>query len=74
MPRIIIAYCLLHNFIRQIMSEDPIDKEVPTTHTQPRNDHDNVISTVEPSQEWTDRRDVLANEMFNNWNARRHIN
>ncbi|KAI3772083.1 hypothetical protein L6452_03257 [Arctium lappa] len=70
MPRIIIACCLLHNFIRQIMSEDPIDNEVPTNHTQPGNDHDNVISTVETSQEWTDRRDALANEMFNNWNAR----
>jgi hypothetical protein len=53
------------------MSEDPLDNEVPTNHTQPGNDHDNVISTVEPSQEWTDGRDVLANEMFNNWNARR---
>ncbi|KAI3747098.1 hypothetical protein L6452_09543 [Arctium lappa] len=71
MPRIIIACCLLHNFIRQTMSEDPIDNEVPTNHTQPGNDHDNVISTVETSQEWTDRRDALANEMFNNWNARR---
>ncbi|KAJ9552182.1 hypothetical protein OSB04_016227, partial [Centaurea solstitialis] len=70
MPRIIIACCLLHNFIRQTMSEDPLDSEVPTNHTQPGNDHDNVISTVEPSQEWTDRRDVLANEMFNSWNAR----
>ncbi|KAJ9541768.1 hypothetical protein OSB04_028274 [Centaurea solstitialis] len=70
MPRIIIACCLIHNFIRQTMSEDPLDSEVPTNHTQPGNDHDNVISTVEPSQEWTDRRDVLANEMFNNWNAR----
>jgi len=74
MPRIIIACCLLHNFIRQTMSEDPLDNEVPTNHTQPGNDHDNVISTVEPSQEWTDGRDVLANEMFNNWNARRMNN
>ena len=32
-PRIIIASCLLHNFIQQTMSEDPIDNEVPTNHT-----------------------------------------
>ncbi|KAJ9558536.1 hypothetical protein OSB04_013150 [Centaurea solstitialis] len=70
MSRIIIACCLLHNFIRQTMSEDPLDNEVPTNHTQTGNDHDNVISTVETSQEWTDRRDVLANEMFNHWSAR----
>ncbi|KAJ9562211.1 hypothetical protein OSB04_007371 [Centaurea solstitialis] len=49
------------------MSEDPLDNEVPTNHTQTGNDHDNVISTVETSQEWTDRRDVLANEMSNHW-------
>ncbi|KAJ0485092.1 putative harbinger transposase-derived nuclease domain-containing protein [Helianthus annuus] len=71
MPRIIIACCLLHNFIRTTMSEDPLDNEIPVNHTQPANDHDNVISMIEPSQEWTDRRDLLANEMFNNWNAMR---
>ncbi|XP_076923607.1 protein ANTAGONIST OF LIKE HETEROCHROMATIN PROTEIN 1-like [Bidens hawaiensis] len=71
MPRIIIACCLLHNFIRTTMSEDPLDNEIPVNHTQPANDHDNVISMIEPSQEWTDRRDLLANEMFNSWTAMR---
>ncbi|KAD3640964.1 hypothetical protein E3N88_30187 [Mikania micrantha] len=51
------------------MSEDPLDNEIPVNHTQPANDHDNVISMIEPSQEWTDRRDLLANEMFNSWTA-----
>ena len=74
MPRIIIASCLLHNFIRTTMSEDPMDNEVPTNHTQLGNDHDNIICTIETSQEWTNRRDLLANEMFNNWNARRTNN
>lgn len=68
MPRIIIACCLIHNFIRTEMSQDPLDNEVPTDHTQDGNEHDNVINTVETSQGWSDRRDNLANDMFNEWN------
>ncbi|GJT69560.1 ALP1-like protein [Tanacetum coccineum] len=68
MPRIIIACCLMHNFIRTKMSQDPIDNEVLMDHTQDGNEHDNVFSTVETSQGWSDRRDNLANEMFNEWN------
>ncbi|GKE42022.1 hypothetical protein Tco_1469306 [Tanacetum coccineum] len=52
------------------MREDPLDNEVLNDHTQHANDHDNVISTIETSQGWSDRRDNLANEMFNEWNAR----
>ncbi|GKB40554.1 hypothetical protein Tco_0885496 [Tanacetum coccineum] len=70
MSWIIIACCLMHNFIRATMIEDPIDNEVANNRTQPANDHDNVINTVEASQGWTDRRDNLANEMFIEWNAR----
>ncbi|PWA51283.1 hypothetical protein CTI12_AA465020 [Artemisia annua] len=71
MPRIIIACCLMHNFIRTTMREDPLDNEVLNSHMQHANDHDNVISTIQTSQGWSDRRDTLANEMFNEWNARR---
>ena len=71
MSRIIIACCLLHNFIRATMSEDPLDNDVSNNHTEHANDHDNVINTVEASQGWSDHRDNLANEMFNEWNARR---
>ena len=70
MPRIIIACCLMHNFIRTTMRKDPLDNEVLNDHMQHANDHDNVISTIETSQGWSDRRDNLANEMFNDWNAR----
>jgi hypothetical protein len=31
----------------------------------------NVIGTVEPSNEWTQMRDTLAQEMFVEWNDRR---
>ncbi|GJU98350.1 ALP1-like protein [Tanacetum coccineum] len=70
MPRIIIACCLMHNFIRTTMHEDPLDNEVVINHMQHANDHDNVISTIETSQGWSKSRDNLANEMFNEWNAR----
>nr|KAJ0217833.1 hypothetical protein LSAT_V11C300125600 [Lactuca sativa] len=70
MPRIIIACCLVHNFIRTTMTEDPLDQEIPTNHTQFGDKHDNIISTVETSQGWTDGRDLLANTMFTDWSSR----
>ena len=74
MPRIIIACCLLHNFIRTTMNRDPLDHNIPTNHTQFGHEHDNIISTVETSQGWNDHRDLLANTMFDDWNARRANN
>ena len=71
MPRIIIACCLMHNFIRTTMTEDPLDQEIPINHTQFGDEHDNIISTVETSQGWTDRRDLVANTMFTDWSSRR---
>nr|KAJ0202150.1 hypothetical protein LSAT_V11C600330720 [Lactuca sativa] len=73
MPRIIISCCLMHNFICTTMTEDPLDQEIPTNHTQFGHEHDNVISTVATSQGWTDRRDLLANTMFTDWSSR-HVN
>ncbi|GJT91852.1 ALP1-like protein [Tanacetum coccineum] len=68
MPRIIIACCLMHNFIRTEMTQDPLDNEVPVDHTQDGNEHDDVISSVEVSNEWSDQRDILANAMFDEFN------
>ncbi|GJU90063.1 ALP1-like protein [Tanacetum coccineum] len=33
MPRVIIACCLMHNFIRTEMTQDPLDNEVAVDHT-----------------------------------------
>ncbi|KAI3792179.1 hypothetical protein L2E82_06050 [Cichorium intybus] len=52
------------------MNEDPLENEVPTNHTQSGHEHDNIISTVETSQEWNDRRDHLASTLFSDWSAR----
>ena len=70
--RIILACCILHNFIRMNMALDPeeftplAEDEVPVGE-----ESINVIGTVEPSNEWTQMRDTLAQEMFVEWNDRR---
>nr|KAJ0200625.1 hypothetical protein LSAT_V11C600332590 [Lactuca sativa] len=74
MPRIIITCCLMPNFIRTTIPEDPLDQKIPTNHTQFGDKHDNILSTVETSQGGTDRRDLLANTMFTDWNSRRANN
>ena len=62
----ILACCLLHNFIRMYMPLDPLeyapmeDDEVPIGE-----DGINTIGTVEASAEWTQMRDNLAQEMYN---------
>nr|GEY09013.1 protein ALP1-like [Tanacetum cinerariifolium] len=63
MPHIIIACCLMHNFIRTKMTQDPLDCEVLIDHTQDGNEHDDVVRTVEISNEWSNQRDDLANAM-----------
>nr|GEW05193.1 protein ALP1-like [Tanacetum cinerariifolium] len=47
MSRIIIACCLMHNFIRTEMTQCPLGNEVPVDITHDGNEHDDFISTVE---------------------------
>ncbi|GJZ30802.1 hypothetical protein Tco_0575849 [Tanacetum coccineum] len=54
--------------IHQKMIQDPLDNEVPVDHTQDGHEHDDVIRTVEVSNEWSDQRDSLANAMFEEFN------
>ncbi|KAL6558434.1 hypothetical protein OROMI_018784 [Orobanche minor] len=66
--RIIVACCLLHNFIRREMIVDPMEHLLNENYV---NEHDNIddgiIDTVEASPEWTTWRDNLAQDMFNEW-------
>ncbi|KAG8485943.1 hypothetical protein CXB51_019285 [Gossypium anomalum] len=71
--RIIIACCLLHNFIRTYMSLDPI--EVELGEGLPSNvidDDDPNIVNIHPSDAWATWRMELANQMFNEWQASRN--
>jgi hypothetical protein len=64
--KIIMACCLLHNFIRQEMEVDPFDDEGDNdegTGDLGSEDVDN-ISSIGTSNEWTTFRDTLAESMF----------
>ncbi|XP_052882193.1 uncharacterized protein LOC128290543 [Gossypium arboreum] len=71
--RIIIACCLLHNFIRTYMSLDPIEAELG--EGLPSNvidDDDSNIVNIHPSNAWATWRMELANQMFDEWQASRN--
>ncbi|KAG8472494.1 hypothetical protein CXB51_034181 [Gossypium anomalum] len=71
--RIIIACCLLHNFIRTYMSLDPIEAELG--EGLPSNvidDDDPNIINIHPSDAWATWRMELANQMFDEWQASRN--
>nr|XP_043623696.1 protein ALP1-like [Erigeron canadensis] len=73
--RIIMACCLLYNFIRQEIEEDPQEMENDdvdegTGDGGGYGEEDN-ISSVGTSNEWTTFRNNLANTMFESWNASR---
>ncbi|KAK6139286.1 hypothetical protein DH2020_026964 [Rehmannia glutinosa] len=64
--RIIMACCLVHNFIRNEMPEDPLELLIPDIMDNQADDAD-YIDTVEPSQQWTTWRENLAIAMYNQW-------
>ena len=77
--RIIIACCLLHNFIRREMPVDPMETQLDVElegrlHNEDMAyGHGDRINTVEASDEWSAWRDNLATQMWNEWLANRHI-
>ena len=75
--KIILACCLLHNFIRKELPYDPLDDD---DIIDTNNDEDDAnlgsqvehITTIGTSNEWTIFRENLANSMFNSWRSRRN--
>ena len=68
--RIIIACCLLHNFIR--MEHEIYHFEDELSESDNDDDMENhPIIAVEPSEAWTSMRMNLAKEIFNTWKALR---
>ncbi|KAL8543696.1 hypothetical protein ACS0TY_004312 [Phlomoides rotata] len=69
--QIIMAYCLLHNYIRKEMVFDPLEVGVDDyLSNQPAEGSDNnteVISSLDTTPEWTAHRDNMALHMFNEW-------
>ena len=75
--RIILACCLLHNFIRHEMPNDvpdpiPEDECENVEEDEEQEDNDDLITAVEPSEEWTGWRNTVAQDMFNDWRNRRN--
>lgn len=70
--RLIMACFLLHNFIRREMSIDPVEVELDHYNqgVNPNLDDDNgvvdFVDTIEPSTEWNQIRDNLAQNMWLN--------
>ncbi|KAL5554073.1 hypothetical protein UlMin_041474 [Ulmus minor] len=70
--RIIMACCLLHNFIRREMPNDPYDNVVdePVEEFNQAEEYSGSISTIEPTDEWSKWRNNLAEQMYNEWRNR----
>ena len=66
--RIVTACFLLHNFIRSYMAEDPLENiETPTQNSEDMGDE--YIDVVETSNQWTEWRDALELQMYNEFQA-----
>ncbi|KAL5549125.1 hypothetical protein UlMin_004356 [Ulmus minor] len=70
--RIIMACFLLHNFIRREMPNDPYDNVVdePVEEFNQAKEYSGSISTIEPTDEWSEWRNNLAEQMYNEWRNR----
>ncbi|GFZ19898.1 hypothetical protein Acr_28g0006030 [Actinidia rufa] len=72
--RIVTACCLLHNFIKREMSIDPVEHEydmweLHNMHNVPLEDPEDHITQVDTTNEWTEMRDNLATQMYNEFLA-----
>ncbi|KAI3509973.1 hypothetical protein L1887_25498 [Cichorium endivia] len=66
--RIIMACCLLHNFIRQEMLVDPFENsELDEGTGDVGGENDDNVTSVGISDEWTAFRNNLAQTMFDSW-------
>ncbi|CAA0833609.1 Unknown protein [Striga hermonthica] len=70
--RVILACCLLQNFIRSTMNNDPMEGddvvfEMESNMEEPIPPPNDYVEVVEPTNEWTTWRETLAISMFNEW-------
>ncbi|XP_021771781.1 protein ALP1-like [Chenopodium quinoa] len=69
--RIVMACCLLHNLIRRVMPIDDIEEEeLSEDFDDDSDDEPEYITSVATSDQWTNFRNKLAQDMFNGWRAR----
>ncbi|KAL5576205.1 hypothetical protein UlMin_017904 [Ulmus minor] len=72
--RIITACCLLHNLIRREIDVDPAECQFDNGAEVDETDRDDdIVNTIEASHEWTEYRNMLAMQMYNEWRQRRGL-
>lgn len=71
---IIMACCLLHNFIKQEMGDYQLEEADDINDQDGSNDggYEDLVTTVEPSEEWNNFRRNIAISSFNSWRAQRN--
>ncbi|KAL0406512.1 UNVERIFIED_CONTAM: hypothetical protein Slati_3965100 [Sesamum latifolium] len=62
--RIIMACCLLHNFVRRKMPDDPLELEIPETMESVNDSAGEFISSIETNTVWTNWHNELATSIF----------
>ncbi|XP_041989939.1 uncharacterized protein LOC121741295 [Salvia splendens] len=67
--RLILSCFLLHNFIRDQMTVDPIEQELDVEHIhlgleEEQPEHNVYVDTVEPTPAWNNKRNELAETMW----------
>ena len=70
--RIVTACCLLENLIKREMEADPVEQQYDqdqANHLYDEIPQEEYIQTVETTNEWTQLRDNMATEMYNNYLA-----
>ncbi|KAK6160194.1 hypothetical protein DH2020_003575 [Rehmannia glutinosa] len=71
--RIILACCLLHNFIRTSMAVDPLEHQFPEfvydDPTSTNVDEADYVDFIVSTQPWNNWHDNMAMTMFNEWRA-----
>ncbi|KAL0404507.1 UNVERIFIED_CONTAM: hypothetical protein Sradi_2091500 [Sesamum radiatum] len=65
--RIIIACCLLHNFIREEMSVEPLESMLNETISPSNAENTEYIGIVETNSVWNCWRNEIARSMYNDW-------
>ncbi|KAL0312947.1 UNVERIFIED_CONTAM: hypothetical protein Sradi_5694000 [Sesamum radiatum] len=64
--RIVVACCLLHNYVRMEMPDDPLESEVPEEPNNGNGPNMDFVSSIETTTAWTTWRENLA-AMYAEW-------
>nr|XP_048330698.1 protein ALP1-like [Ziziphus jujuba var. spinosa] len=69
--KIITACCLIHNLIRREMALDPGEAKFDMSNDADISGDEDIIGSIGSSDQWTNWRNELARQMFDEWRSRR---